>query len=158
MAQKSRGRSLKTSRKCRVAVDWNTLSRIQNIHRVFAVFKLVTGCGADGSIMGASGSINAVSANLILDSHGVNGKVVCDLEAADGTFMFPAFFAGAQRVFGVEFAENIGYRLVLEAAVRRIKQQYDIKFNLDRISSAIEEVGRRTRPLYGNSDLRMTGR
>jgi predicted rRNA methylase YqxC with S4 and FtsJ domains len=43
----------------------------------------------------------------------VNGKVVCDLGAADATFMFCAFLAGAQPVFGVEFAENIGSVVLL---------------------------------------------
>ncbi len=45
--------------------------------------------------------------------------------------MVCACLAGAQRVFGVEFAENVGFKMFLEAAVRRIKQQHDIKFNLD---------------------------
>jgi predicted rRNA methylase YqxC with S4 and FtsJ domains len=56
--------------------------------------------------MGVNGSIKAVSAKHILDSLRVNGKVVCDLGAADATFMFCAFLAGAQRVFGVEFADK----------------------------------------------------
>ncbi len=45
--------------------------------------------------------------------------------------------AGAQRVFGVEFAENIGYKMVLEAVVRRMKKEYGIELNLDWIGSAI---------------------
>jgi hypothetical protein len=148
MAKKRRGRSLKTSRKCSVPVDWNSLSHVQNYNRVLSVLKSVTAGGADGSIIGVNGSINAVSTKLILDSLGVtwSRKVVCDLGAADGKYMVCACLGGAQRVFGVEFAENVGYqnrnKMVLAAAVRRIKQQYDIEFNLDRICSAIEEVWR----------------
>ncbi len=62
--------------------------------------------------------------------------------AADGKFMVCAFLAGAQRVVEIEFAENLGYQMVLEAAKRRIQQQYDIQFNLHWIGSAIEEVRR----------------
>ena len=76
-----------------------------------------------------NGSIHAVSTKLIFDSLRVNGGVVCDLGAAD------AFWA--QRVFGVEFAENIGYKMVLEAVVRRMKKEYGIELNLDWIGSAI---------------------
>jgi hypothetical protein len=54
--------------------------------------------------------------------------------------MICAFLAGARRVLGVEFAENIGYQMVLEAVVRRMKQEYGIEFNLDWIGSAIEDV------------------
>ncbi len=50
------------------------------------------------------------------------------------------FLAGALRVPGVEFAENIGYKMVLEAVVRRMRQEYGIEFNLDWIGSAIEDV------------------
>ncbi len=87
-----------------------------------------------------NGSIHAVSTKLILDSLRVNGGVVCDLGAADGKFMVCSFLAGALRVFGVEFAENIRYTMVLEAVVRRMKQKYGIEFNLDGIGSAIEDV------------------
>ena len=104
----------KTSRKCRAPVDWSTLSEVQRFNRVFAIFKSVTAGGADGSIKGVNGSINAVSTKLILDSLRVKGGVVCDLGAADGKFMICAFLAGARRVLGVEFAENIGYKMVLE--------------------------------------------
>ncbi len=98
---------MKTSRRCILPVDWNTLSNVQKYDRVLAVIKSVTAGGADGSIMGMNGSVNAVSTKLILDSHhslGVNGKVVCDLGAADGKFMVCAFLVGAQRVVGVDFA------------------------------------------------------
>jgi hypothetical protein len=54
--------------------------------------------------------------------------------------MICAFLAGARQVLGVEFAENIGYKMVLEAVVRRMKQEYGIEFNLDWIGSAIEDV------------------
>jgi hypothetical protein len=130
----------KTSRKCWAPVYWSTLSEVQRFNRVFAIFKSVTAGGADGSIKGVNGSINAVSTKLILDSLRVKGGVVCDLGAADGKFMICAFLAGARRVLGVEFAENIGYKMVLEAVVRRLKQEYGIEFNLDWIGSAIEDV------------------
>lgn len=142
MARKRRRKSSNTSQKCRVAVDWNTLSLVQKFNRVFAVYKSVTAGGADGSIMGVNGSINAVSTRRILDILGVNGKLVCDLGAADGKFMVCTFLAGAQRVIGVEFAQNEGYKMILDAVMRRMKQDYDIEFNLDWIGSAIEEVWR----------------
>ncbi len=83
MAKKRRGRSLKISQKRSVPVDWNTLSPVKKFNRVFAVFTLVTPGGADGSILGVNCSINSVSMQLVLESLRVNGKVVCDMEAAD---------------------------------------------------------------------------
>jgi hypothetical protein len=136
-----RGRQSKV-RKCRVAVDWNTLSPVQKFNRVLAIFKSVTGGGADGRIKGVNGSINARSTKLVLDILGVNGKVVCDIGAADGKFMVCTFLAGADQVIGVEFAENVGYKMILDAVVRRMKREYDIEINLNWIGSAIEEVWR----------------
>ena len=139
MAKKKKSAKLSKVRP-KTSRDWSTLSEVQRFNRVFAIFKSVTAGGADGSIKGVNGSINAVSTKLILDSLRVNGGVVCDLGAADGKFMICAFLAGARQVLGVEFAENIGYKVVLEAVVRRMKQEYGIEFNLDWIGSAIEDV------------------
>jgi len=130
----------KTSRKCRVPLDWNVLSDVQKFNRVFAIYKSVTVGGADGSVRGVNGSVNGVSTKLILDSLRVRGEVVCDLGAADGKFMLCANIAGARCVYGVEFAENIGYEMVLEAAVVRINQEYDIEFNLQWMRGDIEDV------------------
>ena len=139
MAKKKKSAKLSKVRP-KTSRDWSTLSEVQRFNRVFAIFKSVTAGGADGSIKGVNGSINAGSTKLILDSLRVNGGVVCDLGAADGKFMICAFLAGARQVLGVEFAENIGYQMVLEAVVRRMKQEYGIEFNLDWIGSAIEDV------------------
>eukprot|EP00291_Cryptomonas_curvata_P018472 CAMPEP_0172157906 /NCGR_PEP_ID=MMETSP1050-20130122/4069_1 /TAXON_ID=233186 /ORGANISM="Cryptomonas curvata, Strain CCAP979/52" /LENGTH=202 /DNA_ID=CAMNT_0012827223 /DNA_START=11 /DNA_END=616 /DNA_ORIENTATION=- len=140
MAKKSKG-SIKSQNR-RVAVDWNSLSQAQKFTRVFAIFKSITAGGADGSILGVNGSVNGVSTKLILDSLRVNGKVVCDIGAADGKFMVCSSLAGARQVVGVEFAENLGYKMVLEAVVQRMKLEYDIEFNLDWIGSAIEDFER----------------
>ncbi len=141
MARKSR-KSLKSSRKCRVAVDWNTLTDVEKFNRVLAIFKSVTAGGAYGSVRGVNGSINAASANLILDLLRVKGNVVGDLGAADGKFMVCALLAGAKRVIGVEFAENKGYQMVLDAVVEKLMQEYGIESNLEWISSDIEDVRR----------------
>jgi len=117
MAKKKKSAKLSKVRP-KTSRDWSTLSEVQRFNRVFAIFKSVTAGGADGSIKGVNGSVNAVSTKLILDSLRVNGGVVCDLGAADGKFMICAFLAGARQVLGVEFAENIGYKMVLEAVVR----------------------------------------
>lgn len=142
MARRKNRRSLKTSRKRSVPVDWNTLTPVQKYNRVLRIYKQITAGGADGGIKGVNGSINAVATQLVLDSLGVNGKIVCDIGAADGKFMICAFLAGAQRVVGVEFLENVGYKLVFEAVKRQMLQEYDIQFNTHWIGSAIEEVRR----------------
>ena len=56
--------------------------------------------------------------------------------------MVCAGLARALQVLGVrfEFAQNIGYKMVLEAVVQRMKREYDVEFNLDWIGSAIEDV------------------
>ena len=128
------------SQKRKVAVDWNCLSQAQKFARVFRVFKSISAGGADGSIIGVNGSVNGVSTKLILDILQVDGKVVCDIGAADGKWMVCAALAGARQVVGVEFAQNVGYKMVLEAVVKRMKQEHDIEFNLDWIGSAIEDV------------------
>ena len=142
MAKRRNGRSLKTSRKRSVPVDWNTLTPVQKYNRVLRIYKQVTAGGADGGVKGVNGSINAVATQLVLDSLGVDGKVVCDIGAADGKFMVCAVLAGAQRVVGVEYSENVGYKLVFEAVKRQMLQEYDIQFNTHWIGSAIEEVRR----------------
>ncbi len=48
--------------------------------------------------------------------------------------------AGAQRVVGVEFAENIGHKMVLAAVVEKLEQEYNIEFNLDWIGCDISDV------------------
>ena len=130
----------KIRRSKRVPLDWNVLSDIQKFNRVFAIYKSVTGGGADGSVLGVNGSVNGVSTKLILDSLRVKGEVVCDMGAADGKFMVCAVIAGAQRVYGVEFAENTGCKMVLDAAVVRLNQENDIEFNLQWIPGNIEDV------------------
>lgn len=151
MAKKNVGtrKGPKPSRKCRVPLDWNVLSDVQKFNRVFAIYKSVTGGGADGSVVGVNGSVNGVSTKLILDSLRVKGGVVCDLGAADGKFMVCAVIAGAQRVYGVEFAENKGYKMVLDAAVLRMNQEYNIEFNLKWIGGNIEDV-RKLSPIPSN--------
>ena len=141
MAKRLKSRKcLKTARKSKVAVDWNTLTDVQKFNRVFAVFKSVTAGGADGGVRGVNGTVNGVSTKLIMDLLRVKGNVVCDVGAADGKFMVCAWLAGAQRVFGVEFAENIGYKMVLAAVVEKLKQEYNIEFNLDWIGGDIADV------------------
>jgi hypothetical protein len=113
MAKTRRGRSLKRHESA-VFLSIGILCRMSRntiVSLRSSKFKSVTAGRTDGSIMGVNGSINAVSKKLILesadlDSLGVNGNVVCDLGKADGKFMVCAFLAGAQRVVGVEFAEN----------------------------------------------------
>ena len=39
----------KTSRKCRVPLDWNVLSDVQKFNRVFAIYKSVTGGWREGN-------------------------------------------------------------------------------------------------------------
>lgn len=149
MAKKSIRKVPKTSQKRRVPLDWNVLSDVQKFNRVLAIYKSVTGGGADGSVVGVNGSVNAVSTKLLLDTLRVKGDVVCDLGAADGKFMVFAAIAGAQRVYGVEFAENTGYKMVLDAAVSRMNQEYEIEFNLKWIGGNIEDV--RKFPLISTS-------
>jgi len=141
MAKRLKSRKcLKTARKSKVTVDWNTLTDVQKFNRVFAVFKSVTAGGADGGVRGVNGTVNGVSTKLIMDLLRVKGNVVCDVGAADGKFMVCAWLTGAQRVFGVEFAENIGYKMVLAAVVEKLKQEYNIEFNLDWIGGDIADV------------------
>ena len=48
MAIRKNRRSLKTSRKRSVPVDWNTLTPVQKYNRVLRIYKQVTAGGADG--------------------------------------------------------------------------------------------------------------
>jgi hypothetical protein len=140
MAKLKGRKRLKTARKSKVAVDWNTLTDVERFNCVFAVFKSVTAGGADGGVREVNGTVNGVSTKLILDLLQVKRNFVCDVEEADGKFMICAWLAGSHRVFGVEYAENIGYKMVLAAVVEKLKQEYDIEFNLDGIGSNIEDI------------------
>ncbi len=58
---KTMGRKrLKTARKSKVAVDWNTLTDVEKFSRAFAVFKPVTAGGTDGGARGVNSTVNGV--------------------------------------------------------------------------------------------------
>jgi hypothetical protein len=70
MARK-RKTSWKAPRKRSVPVDWNTLSPLQKFNRLFRTYKFVTGGGGEGGFKGVNGTINAVSAQLVMNILGV---------------------------------------------------------------------------------------
>ena len=141
MARKKKT-SWKAPRKRSVPVDWNTLSPLQKFNRLFRTYKFVTGGGGEGGFKGVNGTINAVSAQLVMNILGVIDQVVCDIGAANGKFMLQASLAGAKRVVGVEFAENVSYQTVFEAVKQKIQTEYDFELNTKWIGGDIQEVRR----------------
>lgn len=120
--------------------EWQALSELQRFGRVFTCFKSVTAGGADGRLAGINGSINAASTQRVLRL--LRANAICDVGAADGKFMMCAAIGGVQRVVGVEMVENIAYKMVLDAAVHRMKLRYDIHIALEWYGSNVEEVCR----------------
>ena len=94
--------------------------------------------GADGRLSGMNGSINAASTERVLRL--LQANVICDVGAAEGKFMMCAAISGIRKVIGVELTENIGYKMVLDAAVHHMKLRYGVEFTLDWIPRAVEEV------------------
>ncbi len=103
-------KSLKSPRKCRVAVRWNTLTDVEKFNRVLDIFKSVMAGGADGSVRGVKGSIDAASTNLILDLLRVKGNVVCDLGAADGSLWPVLCLLGHSGYLGLNLPKTRGAR------------------------------------------------
>ena len=94
--------------------------------------------GADGRLSGMNGSINAASTERVLRL--LRANVICDVGAAEGKFMMCAAISGIRKVIGVELTENIGYKMVLDAAVHHMRLRYGVEFTLDWIPRAVEEV------------------
>ena len=111
-------------------------------HRIaqyLRVFSSVTN-GADGKVIGLNGSVNATSAEQILNQLEADGNVVLDFGAGEGRFLVAAICAGARAAVGVEFPENTGYKLVLDAVVYRIALKYNIILEPHWIGQDIDEV------------------
>ena len=103
------------------------------------VFESVTG-GADGNVIGLNGSVNARSATNILNELEADGKIVFDFGAGEGRFLIAAICSGARNAIGVEFPENTGYKLVLDAVVYRIALTHNIVLEPCWIGQNIDEV------------------
>jgi hypothetical protein len=103
------------------------------------VFESVSG-GADGNVIGLNGSVNARSATNILNELEADGKIVFDFGAGEGRFLIAAICSGARKAIGVEFPENTGYKLVLDAVVYRIALTHNIVLEPCWIGQNIDEV------------------
>ena len=64
------------------------------IGQYLRVFSSVTN-GADGKVIGLNGSVNATTAQNLLNELEAEGKVVFDFRAGEGRFLIAAICAGA---------------------------------------------------------------
>jgi predicted RNA methylase len=72
-------------------------------------------------LCGFNVSVNPSSTNAILCKLDAKDRTIFDFGAGDGKFLISAAAAGAEQAIGVEYADNIGHRLLFDAVVQRIE-------------------------------------
>jgi hypothetical protein len=83
-------------------------------------------CHCHCGVIGFNGSVNPSSTSAILRKLDANDRNIVDFGAGDGKFLISAAAAGAEQVIGVEYAENIGHKLLFDAVVRRIGRNHNL--------------------------------
>jgi hypothetical protein len=119
---------------------WTALTCLQKCNVVIRTFRDVTLGGSHGGWRGFNGTVNASSTKAILQCLYVDDSVVYDMGAAQGIFMLCAAAAGARGVLGIEFAENVGHKLVFDAIINRLMDAYNVALPLERHTGDIDEV------------------
>jgi hypothetical protein len=107
---------------------------------IFRLFRSASGGGADSGVIGVNGSVNSSSARAILHELDAKNRTILDFGAGDGKFLICASVAGANHAIGIEFAENIGHKLLLDAVVHCILRRYSFRPSVQWIGLNIDQV------------------
>ena len=119
---------------------WTALTLQEKFEAIFSCFRALTLGGIHGGWRGFNGTVNARSTNALLRCLHAYDQKVFDMGAAQGIFMLCAGAAGAREVLGIEFAENIGQKLVFDAIINRLMDTYNVALPLERHAGDIDEV------------------
>ena len=115
----------------------------QPIDMIHALFKTVSGGGAEGGSEGLSGSVRAMCYKRIYKHLGINGNMVVDLGAGDGRMLMAAIAGGASKAIGYELPGNASRKCVFDAAQKKLKEKFPEMFpwdNVEWIGQSIDEV------------------
>ncbi len=109
---------------------------------VYCEFKKAGGGGADGHVVGLSGSINPRCVEIVLTWMEVNGEAVLDFGCASGMFLVCCSLAGARGI-GVELPDNKGQKYIFDVACKQIEQVlsvhlHDLEWNAQDINQVLE--------------------
>ncbi len=107
---------------------------------IFRLFRSASGGGADSGVIGVNGSVNSSSARAILHELDAKNRTILDFGAGDGKFLICASVAGANHAIGIEFAENIGHKLLFDAVVHCILRRYSFRPSVEWIGLNIDQV------------------
>jgi hypothetical protein len=107
---------------------------------IFRLFRSASGGGADSGVIGVNGSVNSSSARAILHELDAKNRTILDFGAGDGKFLICASVAGANHAIGIEFAENIGHKLLFDAVVHCILRRYSFRPSVQWIGLNIDQV------------------
>jgi predicted RNA methylase len=96
--------------------------------------------GADGGVIGFNGSVNSsITVAILRELDAANGTTF-DFGAGDCKFLISAAAAGAKKAIGVEYAENIGHKLIFDAVVQRIESNHYLCLSVEWVGNNIEQV------------------
>jgi hypothetical protein len=107
---------------------------------IFRLFRSASAGGADFGVIGVNGSVNSSSARAILHELDAKNRTILDFGAGDGKFLICASVAGANHAIGIEFAENIGHKLLFDAVVHCILRRYSFRPSVQWIGLNIDQV------------------
>jgi predicted RNA methylase len=65
---------------------------------------------------------------------------IFDFGAGDGKFLISAAAAGAKNAIGVEYAENIGHKLMFDEVVQRKERNHYLGLSVEWVGNYIEQV------------------
>jgi hypothetical protein len=129
----------------RVAHYFGPRAEQSNMHRlgaaaVFREYRRASAEGADSGVIGFNGSVNPSSTNTLLRESGANDETIFDFGAGDGKFLISAAAIGAKQRIGVEYADNIGHKLLFDAVVQRIERSHNLSLSIEWVGNDIEQV------------------
>ncbi len=96
--------------------------------------------GADSGVVGFNGGVNPSTTVAILRELDEVYGTILNFGAGDGNFLISAAAAGAKMAIGVEYAENIGHRLIFDAVVQRIERNHYLGLSVEWAGNDIEQV------------------
>ncbi len=107
---------------------------------VYRNYRKASAGGADSSVIGFNGSVNPSTTVAILRELDAVYGTIFDFGADDGKFLISAAVASAKKAIGVEYAENIGRKLIFDAVVHRIERNHCLGLSVEWVGNDIEQV------------------
>ncbi len=85
---------------------------------IYRNYRKASAGGADGGVIGFNGSVNPSTTVAIMRELDAAYETIFYFGTGDGKVLISASPAGAKKAVGVEYAENIGHKLIFDAVVQ----------------------------------------